>query len=304
MTEPRIPLVPPEVSLKEFGYIPLEFRRLFQSDTWVLGTPEEKVAAMHLWCESWHQVPAASLPNDDRMLAHLSGTGQRWKKLRAHALRGWLLCTDGRLYHPIVAEKALNAWAAKMENWGKARTARVAKLQKRIEAATGAEKQLLQEQLQAELQATFPPVTGLKRSEGKGREGKGPREEPLPDAARRASEGVTVPVWNAYAMAYQQRYRVEPVRNAKVNGQLAQLVQRLGVEEAPLVAAFYVGHPGALYVRAKHPVDLLLRDAEGLRTEWATGRHVTDGSARQSDKTATRGTAAAELLEEVRAAKS
>ncbi len=46
MTEPRIPLVPPEVSLKEFGYIPLEFRRLFQSDTWVLGTPEEKVAAI------------------------------------------------------------------------------------------------------------------------------------------------------------------------------------------------------------------------------------------------------------------
>jgi hypothetical protein len=31
-------------------------------------------------------------------------------------------------------------------------------------------------------------------------------------------------------------------------------------------------------------VDLLLRDCEGLRTEWATRRRVTDTEARQADQ--------------------
>lgn len=95
---------------------------------------------------------------------------------------------------------------------------------------------------------------------------------------------ITGATWIAYCDAYAMRYGVEPVRNASVNGQLASLVKRLGVTEAPKVAAFYVSHSGALYVRAKHPVNLLLRDCEGLRTEWATGRTVTEAEARQSDR--------------------
>ena len=59
---------------------------------------------------------------------------------------------------------------------------------------------------------------------------------------------------------------------------LASLLRRLPVAEAPEVAAFYVRHNAALYVRAGHAVDLLLRDAEKLRTEWATGRIITDAS--------------------------
>src|SRR5699024_5586194 len=34
--------------------------------------------------------------------------------------------------------------------------------------------------------------------------------------------------WNAYAAAYFDRYGVEPVRNARVNAQIAQFVQRVG----------------------------------------------------------------------------
>lgn len=116
-------------------------------------------------------------------------------------------------------------------------------------------------------------------------------ESPLPSkssaAARRPDEvPVTVETWNAYAGAYQQRYGVAPIRNAKVNGLLAKFLQRVPVAEAPDIAAFYVGNSKGLYVSAKHCVDLLLRDAEGLRTEWATGRRVTDTEARQADRTA------------------
>lgn len=96
-----------------------------------------------------------------------------------------------------------------------------------------------------------------------------PTRAPKPPAA-------SSPVFDAYAEAYRKRYGAQPVRNAKVNSQLAQLVQkRLPAEEAPQVAAFYVGHEGARYVAAMHSVDLLLLDAEKLRTEWATGRQHT-----------------------------
>lgn len=90
--------------------------------------------------------------------------------------------------------------------------------------------------------------------------------------------------WVAYSDAYNRRYGTPPVGNAKVNNQLCQLVDRLGQIEAPQVAAFYVGHNGAFYVRSKHAVGALLKDAEGIRTEWATGNTVTETAARQIDK--------------------
>jgi hypothetical protein len=107
--------------------------------------------------------------------------------------------------------------------------------------------------------------------------------------------------WNAYASAYKARYGELPVRNAKVNGQMAQFVARIGAEEAPAVAAFFVGHQNAFYVRQMHPVDSLLRDAEKLRTEWATGRQVTQTQAAQVDRTQTNLSAFAPLLAEARA---
>ena len=97
-------------------------------------------------------------------------------------------------------------------------------------------------------------------------------------------EPVTAETWLAYSEAYRARYGVDPVRNARVNAQLAQLVQRLGAVGAPLVAAFYLRHNRALYVSAKHATNLLLRDAEGLHTELFSGRMVTDTAARQLDK--------------------
>ena len=109
-------------------------------------------------------------------------------------------------------------------------------------------------------------------------------------------------VWKAYDEAYQQRYGVPPVRNAKVNGMMARFVERVGAEEAPGIAGFYVGHSKGLYVSSRHCVDLLLRDAEGLRTEWATGRKLTDTEARQVDRTAATGNQVERLLAERRSA--
>src|SRR6185369_17414136 len=38
---------------------------------------------------------------------------KEWRKLRAEALHGFVKCSDGRLYHAVIAKKAMAAFAAK-----------------------------------------------------------------------------------------------------------------------------------------------------------------------------------------------
>src|SRR5262249_27137589 len=79
------PLVPHYVDLTDFQYMDLDVRRLRDSDLAALESPEACWAAVLLWCASWHQVPAASLPDDDRVLAQLAGYGRvirEWQKVR------------------------------------------------------------------------------------------------------------------------------------------------------------------------------------------------------------------------------
>lgn len=107
------PLTPPDLDLRDFPYLPIDIGRLFGSQFHAIASDAEWRAGLILWLKSYHQVPAASLPDDDVALARLAEFGRDvrgWKKVRNVALRGWVLCDDGRLYHPVVAEKALVAW--------------------------------------------------------------------------------------------------------------------------------------------------------------------------------------------------
>lgn len=103
-------------------FMPLDTARLLDSDLFALSTGDEFKAALSLWCKAWQQVPASSLPADERVLAHLAGVGSKWAKLREVAMRGFVKCADGRFYHPVIAEKALEAW-----NHRQAQRARAAK---------------------------------------------------------------------------------------------------------------------------------------------------------------------------------
>lgn len=94
---------------------------------------------------------------------------------------------------------------------------------------------------------------------------------------------ISASTWLAYQEAYKNRYGVDPVRNATVNAQLANFVKRLGEEEAPLVAAYYVNHNKAFYVEQRHPVGMLLRDAEGLRTQWLSGKKANKFEAQSAE---------------------
>ena len=133
MTFPA-PLVPAEVDLRDFGFMPLDVLRLRDSDLAALASGEEFKAAVLLWCVAWHQVPAGSLPTDDRLLARFSGAGPAWKKVRAEALRGFIECADGRLYHVTICEKALESWEAKLRQRARTKHATEAREAKRREA--------------------------------------------------------------------------------------------------------------------------------------------------------------------------
>lgn len=114
------PLVPVEVDLRDFQYMELDVRRLRDSRFGAEVSGDAFRAGMMLWCAAWHQVPCGSVPDDDIELANLAGYGRfvkEWKKVRAQALQGFVLCSDGRLYHDVVAEKAMAAWNSKLAHF-------------------------------------------------------------------------------------------------------------------------------------------------------------------------------------------
>lgn len=92
--------------------------------------------------------------------------------------------------------------------------------------------------------------------------------------------------WKSYCAAYFNRYGVDPLRNLSVNSTIKLFVKKLPYTEAPLVAAFFVNHNDKFYIQKTHAVPLMLKDAEGLRTQWATGQTMTGTKASQIDKTA------------------
>jgi hypothetical protein len=124
------PLVPADVDLQDFRFMPLDVVRLRDSSLIAQATGEEFRCAVLLWCAAWHQVPAGSLPDDDAVLAGYAGFGRsikRWQKRRPIVMRGWVKCADGRLYHPVVSEKALGAYDAKLRKFFKNECDRIKK---------------------------------------------------------------------------------------------------------------------------------------------------------------------------------
>jgi hypothetical protein len=112
------PLVPSTVDLRRYPRMPLDVRRLLDSETALRTKPEEFKAAVMLWAACWHEVPASSLPNDDLVLADRARYGNQvkaWKRVKTGALRGFILCNDGRLYHQVVAEIAIDSWGSMLK---------------------------------------------------------------------------------------------------------------------------------------------------------------------------------------------
>ena len=114
MTEP---LTPPNCDIRNFPRMMLDIVRLKGST--FNGTSNHLAwrAGLNLWMAAWHQVPAASLEDSDDELAQAAGFGwdvKAWQRVRTAALRGFVKCEDGRLYHETLAEFAIEAWIEKL----------------------------------------------------------------------------------------------------------------------------------------------------------------------------------------------
>lgn len=116
------------------------------------------------------------------------------------------------------------------------------------------------------------------------------KKDPEAEAKKEANRAT----WQAYVDSYFNRYGAEPVRNAKANALIAQLVQRIGEAEAPEVAFHYVTINDAFYVRTMHDLGNLVAKCESIRTQWATGRQMNGTTARQIENTQSNASAAEE----------
>lgn len=166
------PLVPTEVDLRDFGFMPLDVRRLLTSETWIEAGDKPKVghAVMCLWCEAWHQVPAASLPDNDKVLARLAMCDARtWNRIRVEVLSGWVKCSDGLLYHPVVAEKARESWAAKVKQRERTKAATEAREAKRRAEQTARDAQRdVERNEQRNVERDVHQGTGTVKGQGQG----------------------------------------------------------------------------------------------------------------------------------------
>ena len=109
----------------------------------------------------------------------------------------------------------------------------------------------------------------------------------------------TFKAWANYAFAYRKRYSVWPKWNAKTAGQISQLVDRLGANEAHHVAAFYVTVNDARLVNDCHNLNNLLAKCEAFHTQWATGRQMNATTARQIEATQANINAAQQAAERI-----
>ena len=107
--------------------------------------------------------------------------------------------------------------------------------------------------------------------------------------------------WTAYKTAYLVRYKTNPVRNAKVNSQVKQIMQRLGSESASVVEFYVLNINDAFVLRSMHDLGTLLSKAEAYRTQWATGQAMTNTRAQQMDSTQTNQNSAHEAIAMLRA---
>jgi len=115
MTErlPR-PLTPEDCDCTDLDGFMLNVERLLGSELVALSSHEVIGAAVLVWARAWKQRPAASLPDDDKVNAAFARMPiGKYRKLKEEILRGFVKCSDGRLYHKVLAAEAVKAFGKK-----------------------------------------------------------------------------------------------------------------------------------------------------------------------------------------------
>lgn len=111
-----LPLTPPDCVIGSEIPLPIDVSYWRDSKLAIAGSADAFRASLLLSFASWTQVPCGSVPNDDVLLAALSGLGRtkrsmtHWHRIKEAVLAEWVLCDDGRFYHPKICEQAIQVW--------------------------------------------------------------------------------------------------------------------------------------------------------------------------------------------------
>lgn len=84
--------------------------------------------------------------------------------------------------------------------------------------------------------------------------------------------GYTKETFNAYKQAFLERYKFEPLKpNQKENGILTKFIKKVGLENAPAIAKFYVESNDKFYIQKAHSISTLLSQCESIRNIYLAG---------------------------------
>lgn len=91
-------------------------------------------------------------------------------------------------------------------------------------------------------------------------------------------------IFEAYQDAYVQRYKIEPLRNAKTNSICSQIAKQLPLDEAVALMHFFVQQNVAFYLQRGHAIQLALGDLQVLRTNMLQNKAMSSRQAFLADK--------------------
>ena len=204
-----------------------------------------------MWADSKDQ---CSILDDNTLLARALGTTvEQWLEFRGEILREGdpiFDAKDGKLYSARLAHEA--------SGQRKYRKLQSEKGKKSAEQRFNRGSAVVQPEYQPEGNSSSSSSSSsslsLHPKKDSEKEEKSKKKKELNTSSTAEPRGVSKSgvAWEAYRVAYRTRYGVDPVRDKQANIALCQVVDKLGIEEAPFVASFYLSHNDPFYVKKRH----------------------------------------------------
>jgi len=106
-----LPEPPPSSDFQSHTWFPMPID-LILSDPWFAGaTDAEAWGMVKMMAAAWRQIPAGSLPDDLTNIRHIAHIRDRKGLVMAAIRKPWVLCSDGRLYHPKLSKMVAQSLA-------------------------------------------------------------------------------------------------------------------------------------------------------------------------------------------------
>lgn len=100
----------------------LDYERFVLSDSWALAKGVQKGVLLMMAVVAWRESPCGSLPSDEELLRRkLNVSRDVFADGRTVFLREWPVHSDGRRYHWLVTEQALEMIQSRARGWLKHR---------------------------------------------------------------------------------------------------------------------------------------------------------------------------------------